>query len=108
MWVRKTNTGRIVYERAHHAFTEKDIQRITHNFLVETKDFGLLQDFLEDMEEKMLAAILAPLGMGDRAWFVRKMIERLVGIAVRWTAGMLKIQITYIPLDEKPSTTTFI
>lgn len=107
-WLRRTNTGRVVYERAKHSFTQKDIDRIIGRFVREETDFGALQDFLEDLEEKMLSQILAPLGMADRAWFVRSEIERIVGILVRWTAGVLKIQITYTVPGEKPSTTTFV
>jgi len=95
-----TYTGRVVYERATHYFTEADIQRIL-KCVSRGKPTSFLVQLMHSVEKYMLELILAPLGQADKADVVRELLENLVGSILAWAGGVFKVKIIYVDGNEE-------
>lgn len=99
-WHRKTNRGRIVYERPKHVFTKKDVDRIIKKVLqdqifeaapgadpeIAAKWIQFIIFVMDDASERMLDVILSPFGLSsysdDVVDSVKKAIQNVIdGIA---------------------------
>lgn len=97
-WHHRTKTGRVVYTRPVHLFTQKDIERILR-LIAEDKPPQFLVDLLHALDDYMLGLILAPIGQADKAKMVREILESFVGSVLAWAGGVLHLKITYVKED---------
>lgn len=95
-WKAKTKTGKVVYIRPPHYFTQRDIDRITANVLEKRlrdaapgagdAEIALWIRFLifvlDDLSERMLDTILAPVGLAsfsdDVVAAIKKAVQNVV------------------------------
>lgn len=82
VWNKKTNRGRVVYDRKPHTWTIKDYNRVADAILVDMAGTSALQRFLEDASIWMLQRILSLIGIEDFAKIIYTYLLNLVSFLV--------------------------
>lgn len=94
-WLHKTHTGRIVYERPKHEFSQRDLKRLFGR-VAPTLDYPALRALITWLDDQMLALILEPIGLSGAADQVRQLLEEFVGQLIKHGAMIVGLKVTYL------------
>lgn len=73
--VHRTNTGRVVYDRKKHIFTEKDVARILRNAQLVGTDLEFLIALLSELEIFIIRLVRRIVNLGGLVSAVRLVVE---------------------------------